>query len=260
MAEPSRPPAAIKLWLESKRLSDRPLSTIILHAVIDRRRDVWEWAATLLGTTTHNPKNETIASIADDASFGDILFGEIAKNGFTEALDWMRENNFAVFNFTIDINTLSKNAASNGHIAVLEWIDKHFKLYNPQAVLYSNVMAAGTAGKLAVIVWFDNKFRPENDFYKQNNNIMFERIVERGHIDVMQWLWERGAVEWYECSKFLLRHAALKGQLDVVKWLYLHGTSPPDTRDEMLQHIADETDNAELRQFVESIGTKSQLP
>jgi hypothetical protein len=81
---------------------------------------------------------------------------------------------------------------------------------------------------------------------------MFNRIAEIGQIEVMQWLWDRGVVNWIDCnSKHLLGHAAQENKLEVVKWLIPHGTPPPDTRPEMLLRIAKSTENVELQEYAE---------
>jgi hypothetical protein len=248
MAEPAQPPATIKLWLKIKKFSDDELSTIIVHAVGDRRRDALEWAA-----ITEKSSNETVESLANNGLFGNMLFNTIAINGFTEALDWMQKNKFTVLGYKPDLKQLSKIAASYRNLAVIIWLVEHYKIYNSETV-YSAVLNAGLSGHMPIIKWFDEKFSPGNDFYSQSGNHMFNRIAEIGQIEVMQWLWDRGVVNWIDCnSKHLLGHAAQENKLEVVKWLIPHGTPPPDTRPEMLLRIAKSTENVELQEYAESL-------
>ncbi|KAI9366780.1 hypothetical protein DFJ73DRAFT_805461 [Zopfochytrium polystomum] len=130
-----------------------------------------------------------------------------ARSGRVEVLEWWRTSGIPV-NWT-DTAVLSY-ASENGHLTVLEWWKRHEFLSPRKDVVQSGIENALRCGSVPALEFW-REYAP--DAFAAN--CVSTLAVEKGHVEVLEWLKLSG----YQISSSSPGIAALHDQAAVLEWL-----------------------------------------
>ena len=139
-----------------------------------------------------------------DGYFGFIIPLDITK------LIW----NFVNFD---DENFL--NAASSGHLSMVQWFHKHYKITDFPVRRGENAMfrIAARNGHLHILIWTTKMFKLDTRDAESYNNAACQWAATKGHLNVLKWLKKHFNIKPDTKSVF---RAAFESRIDVLNWIY----------------------------------------
>lgn len=139
----------------------------------------------------------------DDCTFfSQKLMDVVATNGHLAVVEWLHEHSYQGCT-----SGAMDGAAANGHLLIVQWLHQ-----NRSEGCTSNAMdAAASANYLDVVQWLHHN-RSEGCTHKA-----MDEAAARGQLEVVQWL-HRNRSEG--CTKKAMEGAARDGHLQMVRWLH----------------------------------------
>ena len=132
-----------------------------------------------------------------------------ASNGHLEILQWLHQQVCCGSVCTTDI---MDSAVNGDHFDVVEWLFEHCNMgCSERAAEF-----AASNGNLAMLQWLHQHFRE-----KCHSNGIYDAAIGKaemeGQLDVLKWLHKQG---YDGCTSFVMDMAAQNGRLDIIQWLH----------------------------------------
>lgn len=160
------------------------------------------------------------------------------NHGYLETVEWLYNIRPSIHTKPYDSQFI--NVCANGHLCIVEWMDKQgflpdktheiwssdhrYCIYGRTNTIQLALADACINGHLDIAEWIYNKYTVRMSQISSKNtslvNIVFRYVCENGHLDMAKWMLKTQPIEIREISMDKpFRKQCMYGNLQMCKWL-----------------------------------------